>query len=318
MTENDAANAETETVPAGDIERLEPGQRLREAREEAGLSLEDVSARLHLRVELLHALEEGDYENLPPIPFVNGYRRSYARLLDIRLNEESDDSELHGANREKGAVSSAVSGGIAPIMPRKELRSSDWPVKLLTWIIILLLLALLAAWWFARQPGEGGFFAQISEMAAATPEEEISPAIPSLSAAASRSTDDTEQALADDHQVVEQEAFDAPAPIVQPEPEPIEDAAVEIRAASIEITAESGDSWLEIRDADDRQLAYELLQAGARRLLQGKAPFKVFFGNAPAVSVRYQGKPFDHAPYRNQDTAKFTLGTDADNQPVTD
>lgn len=46
-------------------------------------SLEDVSAELCIRKIYLTALEEGDYETLPPIPYGVGYVRTYANYLGL-------------------------------------------------------------------------------------------------------------------------------------------------------------------------------------------------------------------------------------------
>lgn len=46
-------------------------------------SLEDVSAELCIRKIYLTALEEGDYETLPPVPYGVGYVRTYANYLGL-------------------------------------------------------------------------------------------------------------------------------------------------------------------------------------------------------------------------------------------
>ena len=46
-------------------------------------SLEDISSELCIRKIYLTALEEGDYETLPPVPYGVGYVRTYARYLGL-------------------------------------------------------------------------------------------------------------------------------------------------------------------------------------------------------------------------------------------
>ena len=46
-------------------------------------SLEDVSSELCIRKIYLSAIEEGDYETLPPIPYGIGYVRTYANYLGL-------------------------------------------------------------------------------------------------------------------------------------------------------------------------------------------------------------------------------------------
>ena len=67
-----------ETMARNDPEG--PGPQLREARQRANFSLEDVSTELHLNADTLRALEEDRFDGLPAPAFVRGYIRSYARL----------------------------------------------------------------------------------------------------------------------------------------------------------------------------------------------------------------------------------------------
>lgn len=57
-----------------------PGEQLRKARTGYGWSLEDVAANLNLDVDVVRALESGDYVGLPEPAFIRGYLRAYARL----------------------------------------------------------------------------------------------------------------------------------------------------------------------------------------------------------------------------------------------
>ncbi|MGC9359724.1 MAG: RodZ domain-containing protein [Anaerolineae bacterium] len=61
----------------------ELGEKLRQAREEQGLSLADVEERTHIRRELLEALESGDYARLPEPVYVRGFVRGYAGALGL-------------------------------------------------------------------------------------------------------------------------------------------------------------------------------------------------------------------------------------------
>ncbi len=59
------------------------GARLREARERAGLKVADVASHLKFAPRQVEALEAGDLSQLPEMPFVRGFVRSYAKLLQI-------------------------------------------------------------------------------------------------------------------------------------------------------------------------------------------------------------------------------------------
>ena len=59
------------------------GTILKSSRLKSKKSLEDISSELCIRKIYLTALEEGDYETLPPIPYGVGYVRTYARYLGL-------------------------------------------------------------------------------------------------------------------------------------------------------------------------------------------------------------------------------------------
>ena len=60
-----------------------PGAVLRAARERLGMSVADVAQHTRLAPRQIEALEADDYDHLPELPFVRGFIRSYARLLQI-------------------------------------------------------------------------------------------------------------------------------------------------------------------------------------------------------------------------------------------
>jgi cytoskeletal protein RodZ len=61
----------------------EIGQILREARENKGLSLQDVQAKTRISIRYLEALENGQYSVLPTPVHVRGFLRNYARFLGL-------------------------------------------------------------------------------------------------------------------------------------------------------------------------------------------------------------------------------------------
>jgi len=96
------------------------GERLRAARERAGLTIEQVAARLRLAPALLAALENGRREELPPAAYVRGYLRSYAQLLGLdpqdfakaRLGEAPPPIPRFSAAGARKFPSSAVTYGV--------------------------------------------------------------------------------------------------------------------------------------------------------------------------------------------------------------
>ena len=66
---------------------------LRSARQEAGLSIEELSARTRIKPAYLLALERGDYHQLPGEFFARAFLRTYARELHVPLAEVMGDYE---------------------------------------------------------------------------------------------------------------------------------------------------------------------------------------------------------------------------------
>lgn len=59
------------------------GTILKSSRLKSKMTLEEISGELCIRKIYLTAIEEGDYETLPPIPYGVGYVRTYARYLGL-------------------------------------------------------------------------------------------------------------------------------------------------------------------------------------------------------------------------------------------
>ncbi len=66
------------------------GERLRQQREARGISPLQVEIDTRIRANVIQALEEGDYDSLPPEPFLRGLIRSYSNYLGIDSPEMLD------------------------------------------------------------------------------------------------------------------------------------------------------------------------------------------------------------------------------------
>lgn len=70
----------------------ELGNRLKQAREERGVSIRDIAARTKISVTALEALERGDFSRLPGGIFGRAFVRAYA--LEVGLEPEATVSEF--------------------------------------------------------------------------------------------------------------------------------------------------------------------------------------------------------------------------------
>lgn len=68
-------------------EALSPGARLRQARIEKNLELEQVAHQLRLSKQQLEAIEADDFTYMPRLAYIRGHLRMYAKLVDLSPNE---------------------------------------------------------------------------------------------------------------------------------------------------------------------------------------------------------------------------------------
>ena len=118
----------------------ELGDRLRKARENKGLSLEQVEEGTRIRRAFLEALEEEDFEKLPASAYVKGFIRNYAQFLGL----DPEESLSHYRAMIGASSSYAPSVLDEPLLP--DSGTNVWVSALLA----LLAVAVLAvAGWYA-------------------------------------------------------------------------------------------------------------------------------------------------------------------------
>ena len=323
-----------------------PGARLRDAREAIGLSLEDVSARLHLDRHTVESLEADRFDHLPAPTFVRGYLRAYARLIDL------PHAPIIEAFDRRGLEPPAL---IADIATGQEARSTDLPMRVATYGIVAVLVVLAVVWWQNQRIDEGidplssiptqpssdavapdgaiDITAPVDEQAAAsTPTSEFRfpapdesngvptslgpvpepgstsppPAIPPSSNPATQPATLTPPPppTATNTQVV------APAPVAESEQPAATQTQppTEASDAARVVLRFKADSWVEIHDADDKRLYFNLAKAGRSVDVSGTAPIKVLIGYIEGVEMEYNGRPYDFSKYVRKGVARFEVG----------
>ena len=100
-------------------------------------------------------------------------------------------------------------------------------------------------------------------------------------------------------------ALDSQSPVVERRPPPQRLVQVELKFLD--------SSWVDVRDAGGKRLAYGNISEGRLVSIKGKPPFSVFLGNADGVRIEYGGEPFDFSSFTNGIYARFQLGTEQGN-----
>lgn len=128
-----------------------PGRRLRVQRQSRGLEIERIATQMHLRRDVVEALEQDRYENLPAPVYVAGYLRNYARLLGL------DPAQILAAYHamlppgEPGATPVEQ----APRRPRAAVRSK-LPGRLIALLLIGAVIGGAVFWWQGRDGLDAG------------------------------------------------------------------------------------------------------------------------------------------------------------------
>ena len=256
------------------------GVRLKQAREKAGLSQEDVAASLKIPVRVIRQLESGDPSQLGAPVFVRGQMRSYARLLGVTLEDEM------GYGASPVAPSVLVSHTHTPRVRRVFEQATRRA------IYIVLTAAIAVPVWMASKQ-------QLSK-----PRE-----VESLEVATTATTGAT----------VPASATNATAP-ASTHRTPLVASMATLPAAtqpalSLNFT---GNSWVEVRGADGQVLESGELGAGQQRSYSVNEVSRVVLGNSSVVEVRQAGRTVDLTPFSRANVARFTLSSDGSLTPVSD
>lgn len=82
----------------GELGILRTGDRLRMAREQAGLSLADVALKTRITLRHLEAIERSDFDALPGRTYITGFARAFARAVDLPEADVSKDIRTELSN----------------------------------------------------------------------------------------------------------------------------------------------------------------------------------------------------------------------------
>ncbi|MDF0487966.1 helix-turn-helix domain-containing protein [Sphingomonas sp. H39-1-10] len=127
--------------PAKPLPRT-PGERLREAREAQGLSLDEVAARTRVPLRQLQAIEDGNYAALPSITYSVGFAKAYARA--VGADEVSIARDVRAQNTHQPAVRRTEYVAYEPDEPKREPSG----LVAVVGVALALLLLIAAGLWF--------------------------------------------------------------------------------------------------------------------------------------------------------------------------
>ncbi|MDF1781878.1 MAG: DUF4115 domain-containing protein [Alcanivoracaceae bacterium] len=246
---------------------LLPGQRLKAAREQSGLSEREVGERLRLSTSYVKALESDDYERLPGSAFIKGYMRNYAKLVGLPADDIANlYSQMRAEEPSRETESSAA---------EVDSTSDSQPLKpWMIWASAALVLVVVVA--FFASTGTNGEVAGEQEQ---VEQEQTIDAPEDIEAVQSVSEGDLDEGGVIDDGAADLSTDASPERIIAREPEeditpPAQDR---LQVSFVDVC------WIKVSDSTGADIYTGQRNAGGRLILEGEAPFRITLGNAAAV-----------------------------------
>ena len=317
MSESEPGNA----VP-GDLKAL--GARLREARNAINVAQREVADALNLPISVIEAIETGDTSELPAPVFARGYIRSYAKLLEIDVDDALGPVEETPVPTSESPI---VLLGDRP--PSVFTRHPGWLFSIAVGVVVLLvLIILLFVWPDSSEPDAPGTpnapatgaplgaaslptvgEPEIAEAAAEASSPELSQVVDS-SAAQPVATVPAAEPLPRPEPPVESVTLPPASEVVALAPPATPAGMRRITAAGEDqlVVRFAQDCWIEVKAADGRLLFSDLRRGDSTLGLIGAGPFRVLLGYAPGASVTFNGETVPLAPHTRDNVATLMVG----------
>lgn len=321
------------------------GARLRNAREQLGLSQQAVAERLCLKVSTVRDIEDDKAPAELASTFLRGYIRSYARLVHI-----PEEELLPMMAKEMPARAAKVTMGQSMSLGKRRKKRDGWLMSF-TWLVLFVVIGLTGAWWWQNHKAQqeeittmadqssaelnandnnsgqnvpldtSGAQTQAPDATAANaqtaaPETAAPAATAQNNTAAPATTPDAQNnAVVSPSQanVDNTATANTPAPAANPAaPLPTDQAGVTPTAdANALVMNFNADCWLEVTDSTGKKLFSGLQRKDGTLNLAGQAPYKLKIGAPSAVQIQFQGKPVDLSRFiRTNQVARLTLNAE--------
>ena len=304
------------------------GARLRNAREQLGLSQQAVAERLCLKVSTVRDIEDDKAPADLASTFLRGYIRSYARLVHI------PEEELLPMMAKQAPIRAAKVAPMQSFSLGKRRKKRDGWLMSFTWLVLFVVIGLSGAWWWQDHKAQQDEISTMADQSSAelnsgdnnsqnipldndsansAPDAVANSAPVETSTAPSASTPapvDNNAVVAPSQANVDTAA--TTAPVNPASPLPTDQANVATAASAQDLVLNfTADCWLEVSDATGKKLFSGLQRKGGNLNLSGQAPYKLKIGAPAAVQIQYLGKPVDLSRFiRTNQVARLTLNAE--------
>lgn len=273
-------------------EDIEIGATLRKARQDLGVTLDDVEYETKIRKRYLEALEREDYADLPSAVYARGFLKTYANYLNLNGEELSQElKDRWDAVQERQRRETSPKND--RFEPRSRTRSTYnrissrrriSPLGILGFVFALALLAAAVGglYWV----GQNTRLAQ--EVSGGRNDQSGQPSENNDQSVASGNTSENESSTGGSSQKVA-----VTSPDNGPEPERTEPTEPPTSPEGIRMTVkvEQVPAWLNVQT--DGNVAYEqVAQPGFSQDFEARQQIRVWTGNAGAVRLEINGQDY--------------------------
>ena len=312
--------------------RVNPGETLRQARENNGWTLAEVALKLNLTASSLSNLETGAFDKLPGHTFARGYIRAYAKLLGMDQASLVREFDLYTGTDANGSNVHSLGRIEEPV------RVSHTILRIVSLLLLIAVIGGGFIWWqdqtSMRAKDLVGLAPEHVEVEGADGTTRIHPIDEPEDQAVAEAAVEGQAPVATES-APEQSATtalalpSAPAaapltpaatPLTQPAPAPAVAAPVAPAVAPVTPAAApaagagkvnvqyTADCWTQVTDATGKVLFGGLKRKGENLEVSGKSPLTLRLGYARGAQVSYNGQSVDIAPFTSGETARLKLG----------
>jgi cytoskeleton protein RodZ len=300
---------------------LGPGHILKQARERARLTSQDIADKIKLKKALIEDIEQDNYDIKLSLTFVKGYLKLYAKHVGVEESEVmSAFSNLNTQDKEPAKLQS--------FSRRFANQANDDKLMLVTYLIVAAVIALVVVWWLQQGSDEADTLPEATTRYSSESDGEIRPLSEDSNAVlvdvATQNTQSNSQSMSaseiDEADSELPQANTTQSDLVNAEVAPVEEptatlnnlevaeSQTEQAVAPVELVFEfSENCWMSLTDATGENIAYGVKVKGRVMPISGIPPFVVTLGAPEAVQIRYAGEAIDMSFIAPGRTAKFEL-----------
>ncbi len=301
-----------------------PGQILKEARERAKLTTQDIADKMKLKKALIQDIEQDNYNIDISLTFIRGYLKLYAKHVKVSEKDILGAFESLSTQKKEPAKLQSFSRRVAN-------QANDDKLMLVTYLIVAAVAALVVIWWFQQSPtitatesNSNNYSQAVSQ--GIVVQETLTPDLgklistPTGAAVLPKDITDTNDDILLST-AIEEQNIDVRSVNNQPVFEKNEDD-INTLAQQSDITTNidnesvtpvelifkfSGDCWMNLSDATGENIAYGVKVKGRVMPVTGIPPFIVTLGAPEVVKISYAGESLNMSFLPSGRIAKFYL-----------